>query len=107
LQAIESGTLRSPDGTEVVEVIAGKTRIAPCHWLLRSRPEWFQVTDKRDIRTTRDHARARHHTRQELEREHRLERAPRRQAATPLRLALRLPHTGLRLRTRDDRALRP
>jgi len=67
LTAVKSGTFRSPDGSEVVHVKAGVTRIAPSHWLFRVRPEWFRVADTRDRRTVLDHTRALERARRDLE----------------------------------------
>ena len=67
LRAVKSGVFTSKQG-ERTTITAGVTGVAPCHWLAREFPEVFAVCDKRDTRTTRDHARSLNHVRQELER---------------------------------------
>ena len=67
LRAVKTGTFTSKQG-ERTTIKAGVTRVAPSHWLAREYPEALTVADKRDARTTRDHARSLAHVRAELER---------------------------------------
>ena len=67
LKALKTVRLRSPDG-ELIEFKAGSTHVARDYWAVRLHPEVFQVCDRRDTRTLREHARSLDRVRQELER---------------------------------------
>ena len=67
LMAKKTRTLTGPDG-ERIQVTAGTSRVHRSHWAIRLHPEVFEVCDRGDTRTQRDHARALAHIRAELER---------------------------------------